>query len=117
MDVCPPWAVATCSPGFIEAHKVENGELLWKSAVPMPPNNAPAIGKLSGHTKLSVVQPGGYQGTRGGPTGVWAYDAMTGERQWSFIGPSQKFDRQAGEVEGAVERILAGASSGYVTNP
>merc|ERR1719401_3272495 len=113
MDVCPPWAVATCSPGFIEAHKVKDGELLWKSAVPMPPNNAPAIGKLPGHAELSIVQPGGYQGAKGGPTGVWAYDATTGKMQWSFNGPAQKEDHQAAELEGRLERFLAGASDSY----
>jgi outer membrane protein assembly factor BamB len=105
------------TPGFLQAYRLEDGKQLWKSKVKMPPNNAPAFGKLPGHTGFSVVQPGGWQGVKGGPTGVFAYDAATGELQWSFSGPSQKNQHQAGELEGMAERKIAGASTGYVTNP
>jgi len=105
------------SAGFIEAHRLDDGTLLWQAEVPMPPNNAPALGRLAGHSSLSLVQPGGYQGTQGGPTGIWAYDAQTGAKQWSFIGPSQKKPDQAANKEGIFQRVLNGATTGYVTNP
>merc|ERR1739841_257599 len=50
-------------------------------------------------------------------TGVWAFDAQTGHRQWSFMGPSQKNWAQAGAKEGIEGRRSQGASLGYVTNP
>lgn len=105
------------SPGDLQAHRLSDGQLLWKAPVPMPPNNAPAIGRLPGKSSFSVVQPGGWQGIKGGPTGVWAFDADTGKQQWAFAGPSQQNDHQAGELEGMVERSFSGASIGYVTNP
>merc|ERR1719265_941037 len=83
----------------------------------MSPNNAPAYGRLPGHSGYSIVQPGGYQGQKGGPTGIWAYDAKSGEMQWGFIGPSQKSEHQAGEVEGETQRNASGATYTYVTNP
>jgi outer membrane protein assembly factor BamB len=103
--------------GFIEAHNVSDGTLIWKADTPMPPNNVAAFGVLPGHSKPSLVQPGGYQGLKGGPTGVWAYDAATGERQWSWTGPSRCCDHQAGEAEGKKDRLAHGASEGYITNP
>jgi len=105
------------APGRLRAYRLEDGKLLWDAPVAMPPNNAPAIGRLPGHTGLSIIQPAGYQGVKHGKTAVYAYDAATGNRQWSHYGPVQKHDRQAGVLEGLVERMGAGATPGYVTNP
>lgn len=105
------------APGRLTAHALQDGAQLWQTVVPMPPNNAPAYGRLEGHKSYSVVQPGGYQGTKGGPTGIWAYDAKSGELQWSFRGPAQAQMHQAGELEGQLERLQSGASGGYITNP
>jgi len=102
--------------GNLTAHRLSDGAVLWKAPVPMPPNNAPALGRLA-TGGISVVAPGGFQGRKGGPTGVFAYDAVTGIPQWTFKGPPQASFHQAGEVEGTIERGLAGASPSYVTNP
>jgi len=105
------------TPGYLTAFNLTDGSQVFQVPVPMPPNNAPAFGKLPGNSRLTVVQPGGWQGQKGGPTGVWGFDAETGERVLEFLGPSQKHEEQAGAAEGREERIEAGASAGYITNP
>jgi len=104
-------------PGAMQARLVSDGSLLWEACLPLPPNNEPAFGTPAGHGRPAVVQPGGWQGTRFGPTGVQALDAETGELQWSWQGPSQAHHRQRGDAEGVEERRRAGASETYVTNP
>lgn len=104
-------------PGTVRAHRVEDGQVMWEVKTPMPPNNAPAVGRLPGKSSLSLIQPGGWQGMMGGPTGIFAYDAKTGEKQWTFLGPSQKMPQQAGAAQGMLERYLSGATLTYVTNP
>jgi len=105
-------------PGAITAFNLSNGAQLFSSPVPMPPNALPTMGVLPGTTGESIIVPGGWQGVKGGETGIYAYDAITGaKRDWEFIGPSQANDNQAGEVEGLAERALFGATAAYVTNP
>jgi len=84
-------------PGDVSAYRLEDGKLLWRKEVPRPPNNMPAVGRLAGKTGLSLVQPIGQQCQKGNPTDVYALDALTGELQWIFNGPSQKEDLQAGD--------------------
>lgn len=103
--------------GHLGARRISDGSLLWEVGVPMPPNNAPSIGKLAGHDELLVVQPGGWQGELLGPTGIFGFDAGTGEQKLYFRGPVQSQQGQAGALEGLEERVSAGATPGYITNP
>lgn len=103
--------------GHLCARRISDGGLLWEVGVPMPPNNAPSIGRLAGHDELLIVQPGGWQGMASGPTGIFAFDARTGEQKLYYRGPVQAGPNQAGAMEGLLERILAGATPAYVTNP
>lgn len=107
------------APGDVSAYRLEDGKLLWRSEVPMPPNNLPALGRLAGHSGLSLVQPIGQQAQRGAPTDVYALDAETGTIQWVFNGPSQK--KQLFEVGHAdkmvrLQRLLAGVRPIVIPN-
>jgi len=96
------------SPGDVSAYSLNGGQLLWRTEVPRPPNNMPAVGKLAGRTGLSVVQPIGQQNVKGAGTEVHALDAQTGKLQWVFKGPSQMHKFQAGDmnVHAIAERQL-----------
>eukprot|EP00930_Biecheleria_cincta_P097458 TRINITY_DN89171_c0_g1_i1.p1 TRINITY_DN89171_c0_g1~~TRINITY_DN89171_c0_g1_i1.p1 ORF type:complete len:499 (+),score=46.89 TRINITY_DN89171_c0_g1_i1:100-1497(+) len=103
--------------GHLAARRISDGSLLWEVGVPMPPNNAPSIGRLAGHGGLLVMQPGGWQGEFLGPTGIFGFDAHTGKQKLHFRGPAQSGPMQAGALEGWNERTRAGASPSYITNP
>mmetsp|Transcript_89211 Transcript_89211/g.260827 ORF Transcript_89211/g.260827 Transcript_89211/m.260827 type:complete len:489 (-) Transcript_89211:57-1523(-) len=81
--------------GELTAFALEDGKRLWKYALKKPPNNAPAIGRLSPGAGYSVIQPIGQQDVRGEPYFVYALDAETGTLQWVFDGPVQQGARQA----------------------
>jgi outer membrane protein assembly factor BamB len=107
------------APGDVSAYQLEDGKLLWRTEVPRPPNNLPAIGKLAGHSGLSLVQPIGQQCRKGAPTDVYALDAQSGKVQWIFNGPSQKERLQAGDriPEAMAQRALANVRPITLPNP
>jgi len=88
------------APGNLWAYRLSDGQLLWQTQTPRPPNVAPAIGKLYKKDTLSVVQAIGQQVNQGAGTDVYAYDAETGAVQWKFAGPAQQGPLQAGDLEG-----------------
>lgn len=96
-------------PGVLSAFALHDGTLLWKQTVPKPPNNMPAIGKLAGRKGRSIVLPIGQRDDLDYPNGVYtdvyAFDAATGELQWTFDGPTLTTNSAAGEVEGGPLRI------------
>jgi len=102
--------------GYLRAHRLSDGKMLWEQGTPAPPNNIPAIGRLAGKKGLSVVQPIGWPGDGFKSTVVRAYDAETGELQWNFEGPVMYSQYQPGMVEGVEERKSAGSNAGYITN-
>eukprot|EP00413_Alexandrium_margalefii_P040437 CAMPEP_0204587044 /NCGR_PEP_ID=MMETSP0661-20131031/47834_1 /ASSEMBLY_ACC=CAM_ASM_000606 /TAXON_ID=109239 /ORGANISM="Alexandrium margalefi, Strain AMGDE01CS-322" /LENGTH=390 /DNA_ID=CAMNT_0051596729 /DNA_START=1 /DNA_END=1170 /DNA_ORIENTATION=+ len=77
------------SMGAVTAYSLSDGRLVWRTEVPMAPNNMPAVGRLGEGPKLSVVQPIGNQAVKGETFSVLALDAETGEQQWIFRGPTQ----------------------------
>jgi len=81
--------------GQLTAFALEDGRRLWTYDFEKPPNNAPAIGRLSPGAGYSVIQPIGQQDVRGEPYFVYALDAETGTLQWVFDGPVQQGARQA----------------------
>lgn len=97
------------TPGWIFARSAEDGALLWRKRLPLPADSPPAVGKLPGREGLSVVVPVG-QTFETGQTAVIAYDAVTGDKQWTFEGPTLQSQYQAGIEYGAVFRILGSAS-------
>jgi len=105
--------------GYVYAFRLEDGEQLWKTEVPRPPNNMPALGMLAGQTELSLVQPIGQQGLQGEQTFVYALNAKNGTVQWIFDGPSQKDMLQAGDsnVEAQDQREEAGVRRITLPNP
>lgn len=107
------------APGFVYAFRLEDGVQLWKTKVPRPPNNMPALGQLAGKTGLSLVQPIGQQCGKGQPTDVYAFDSETGEVQWIFNGPSQQKSLQAGDSNeiAQFQRRQAGVRSITLPNP
>jgi outer membrane protein assembly factor BamB len=107
------------APGDVSAYRLEDGQLLWRAEVPRPPNNMPAVGRLHGKTGLSLVQPIGQQCHQGNPTDVYALDALTGELQWIFNGPSQASSLQAGDkiTEAQHQRELSGVRKITLPNP
>mmetsp|Transcript_87207 Transcript_87207/g.202992 ORF Transcript_87207/g.202992 Transcript_87207/m.202992 type:complete len:481 (-) Transcript_87207:62-1504(-) len=109
----------TDAHGYVSAFRLEDGKPLWRATVPRPPNNMPAIGRLTGRTGLSLVQPIGQQCVQGSPTDVYALDAETGKLQWVFNGPAQKDRLQAGDsnVLAQQQRTQAGVRSITAPNP
>jgi len=107
------------APGDVSAYQLEDGKLLWRTEVPRPPNNLPAIGRLAGRSGLSLVQPIGQQCQQGAPTDVYALDAQSGKVQWIFNGPSQREFLQAGDrIPAAMaQRGLAHVRSVTLPNP
>jgi len=107
------------APGDVSAYRLEDGKLLWRTEVPRPPNNLPAIGKVAGYPGLSLVQPIGQQCQQGNPTDVYALDAETGKIQWVFNGPKQKGRLQVGDgIPAAIaQRMLAGVRPITLPNP
>jgi outer membrane protein assembly factor BamB len=107
------------APGDVSAYQLEDGKLLWRTEVPRPPNNLPAVGQLAGRSGLSLVQPIGQQCEQGNPTDVYALDAETGEIQWIFNGPSQSHPLQAGDDNpiAQAQRLLAGVRPITLPNP
>merc|ERR1719436_328137 len=106
-------------PGHVEARRLEDGGLLWKATVPQPPNNIPAVGKVSGLAGLSLVQPIGQQCQPGNPTAVYVLDAETGKLRWIFKGPMQSAILQAGDSNplAIIQRSLAGVRPITAPNP
>lgn len=84
--------------GCISAYRVSDGKMLWRQDVPKSPNSVPAVGKLFGHTSLSVVIPVGENDQAGKQLGVFAFDAKTGEKQWVFDGPVQTVSMGIGDA-------------------
>eukprot|EP00747_Dinoflagellata_sp_TGD_P147288 gnl/TRDRNA2_/TRDRNA2_176797_c0_seq1.p1 gnl/TRDRNA2_/TRDRNA2_176797_c0~~gnl/TRDRNA2_/TRDRNA2_176797_c0_seq1.p1 ORF type:complete len:386 (-),score=22.61 gnl/TRDRNA2_/TRDRNA2_176797_c0_seq1:359-1516(-) len=70
--------------GSLTAYRLTDGKRLWSRNVPAPPNNIPAVGKLHGLSGLSVVQPIGQQCTLGQKHGIYAFNAESGELQWTY---------------------------------
>jgi len=81
--------------GQLTAFALKDGKRLWSYDFDKPPNNAPAIGRLSPGAGYSVIQPIGQQDRQWEPYFVYAFDAETGKLQWRFDGPIQKGLRQA----------------------
>lgn len=84
------------------ARRLSDGELLWSRDTVRPPNDLPAVGRLFNKTRLSVVQPVGQQCVPGMRMDVHAFDAETGEMQWTFEGPILKTPMVAGDLEGYI---------------
>jgi outer membrane protein assembly factor BamB len=61
----PQAALDVESPGRLTAYSFESGTMLWSNRLPLSPNQAPALGKLRGHSGLSIVQPVGSQCQQG----------------------------------------------------
>lgn len=89
----------------LSAYALEDGRMLWRSKVPLLATNGVAVGKLHGLKGLSVVQPAGLQTVKGQRTGVFAFEAETGQLQWSFEGPRQKDFSQQGDLQGMPTRM------------
>jgi len=103
--------------GTLTARRAEDGAFVWRVTTPQPPNNAPAVGLLAPGENLSVVQPMGQQIMQDAQTSVTVYDAATGEERWRFMGPRQLGRFQAGDAEGAQQRMAAGLRSMCLPNP
>jgi outer membrane protein assembly factor BamB len=104
-------------PGQVHARRLSDGAHLWTASTPKPPNNMPAIGRLYGRSGLSLVQPVGQQCAFGEQVDVLAFDAETGEQQWSFAGPTLGSVMVKGDAEGIAERENMGIRSITLPNP
>mmetsp|Transcript_22332 Transcript_22332/g.47612 ORF Transcript_22332/g.47612 Transcript_22332/m.47612 type:complete len:464 (+) Transcript_22332:69-1460(+) len=104
-------------PGRLSAFTFSEGKEIWRTVTPRPPNNMPAIGRLAGHSGLSVVQPMGQQCAQGQQIDVRAYDAKTGKIQWVFEGPKQQGRFVAGDAEGVSARSLNQIQTMTMPNP
>mmetsp|Transcript_24036 Transcript_24036/g.43535 ORF Transcript_24036/g.43535 Transcript_24036/m.43535 type:complete len:481 (+) Transcript_24036:92-1534(+) len=94
-------------PGLAAAYNVTDGSLIWNRTTSLPPSNVPAVGYLQ-HASMSLVVPLGVQGAKGNPTSIVAYDGLTGAERWTFHGPVQTKDFQAGDFEGGAGRNATG---------
>jgi outer membrane protein assembly factor BamB len=83
--------------GCLSAYRLSDGKMLWRQDVPKSPNSVPAVGRLAGHSAPSVVIPIGVNDHAGEQIHVWAFDAETGERQWTFEGPTQTVNMGLGD--------------------
>lgn len=105
------------SPGRLSAYRFEDGKLLWNQTLPRAPNQSPALGRLRGHSGLSIVQPVGSQVQQFAHTDVYSFDAATGEQQWIFNGPMQKGPYQRADLEGMETRRKAGVRGMTLPHP
>lgn len=103
--------------GLLRAFRLSDGKLLWNVSTPRPPNDVPVVGQLAGHTGLSVVLPMGQQCTQGEQIDVRAYNAETGELQWTFEGPKQLGPEVAGDLEGIPARAASHIQTMTKPNP
>lgn len=103
--------------GVLSAFSLADGKLLWSQKTAKSPNDVPVVGRLHGRTGYSVVIPAGQQTIQGQQIVVYAFDASTGEPQWTFWGPSQVGPEVAGDAEGADARIANGIRDRTAPNP
>lgn len=103
--------------GMLAAYRLSDGAQLWNVTTPRPPNNMPAVGRLIGHTELSVVQPMGQQCEQGQQLDVRVYDAETGKLQWTYEGDVLQTKMVAGDREGIPFRLATGIRPITMPNP
>lgn len=103
--------------GVMQAFKLSDGTALWTTNITRPPNDVPVVGKLAGRAGYSVVIPTGQQCAQGEQIFVHAYDAETGEHQWSFDGEKQVGMAVAGDIEGIKDRNSSGIQMMTMPNP
>eukprot|EP00930_Biecheleria_cincta_P004937 TRINITY_DN10586_c0_g1_i1.p1 TRINITY_DN10586_c0_g1~~TRINITY_DN10586_c0_g1_i1.p1 ORF type:complete len:335 (+),score=52.50 TRINITY_DN10586_c0_g1_i1:569-1573(+) len=103
--------------GVLSAFRLDDGKLLWSRNTAKPPNDVPVVGHLHGQNGYSVVLPAGQQCVKGQQIVVYAFDASTGEPQWTFEGPSQVGNDVAGDAEGELARIANGIRGKTAPNP
>jgi len=94
-DLSRPGAIKTVRSNKIRAYSLADGKLLWQKELPKPPNNVPAIVRLSPGADFSVIQAMGIQNYWNQTYHIHTFDAATGELQWVFDGPRQMGKWQA----------------------
>lgn len=103
--------------GVLSAFSLADGKLLWSQKTAKPPNDVPVVGRLHGRSGYSVVIPAGLQTIKGQQIVVYAFDASSGELQWTFQGPSQVGNDVAGDAEGVDARRANGLRDKTAPNP